>query len=58
VIVFTLPTIFPFELDAFFPWNIFCIFANLGQFLFLCPFRPQIFFAYMNYSSNLCKVEW
>jgi hypothetical protein len=23
-----------------FPWNIFCILVNFGQFVILCPFKP------------------
>ncbi len=29
-----------------FPWNIFCISANFGQSVILCPFKPHICHAY------------
>jgi hypothetical protein len=29
-----------------FPWNIFCILANFGQFVILWPFKPQMWHAY------------
>ncbi len=46
IIIFTLAIIFLLEVDANFPWNIFCIFANLGQIVILCPFKPKIWHAY------------
>ncbi len=29
-----------------FPWNIFCISISFGQFVILCPFKPQMWHAY------------
>jgi hypothetical protein len=29
-----------------FAWNIFCILANFGQSIILCPFKPQMWHAY------------
>jgi hypothetical protein len=55
--LFTLVTTFSFELDALFPWNIFCVLANLGQSIFLCPFRPQIWDAYMNHLKTLLGLN-
>ncbi len=46
MIILTLDTIFLSKLDAFFPWNIFCISTNLGQFVILCPFKPHMWQPY------------
>ncbi len=35
-----------FVTTVHFPWNIFCISTNFGQFVILCPFKPQMQRAY------------
>jgi len=35
-----------------FPWNIFCISWNFGQFVILCPFKPKMWQAYENILCN------
>jgi hypothetical protein len=35
-----------FVIITYLPWNIFCISTNFGQFVILCPFKPQMWHAY------------
>lgn len=58
MIVLTLTTIFFSKLDAIFPWNIFCISANLRWSIILCPFRPHIWIILLTLLRLISSVYW
>jgi hypothetical protein len=57
MIVLTSSTTFPYEFDAFFPWNIFCISTNSGQSIILCPLNHK-YGMNLNYFYNPFEADW
>ncbi len=52
--VYVSTTSWTFTTITNFPWNILCILTNFGQYVILCPFKPQMWHAY----ENVFYVFW